>query len=53
MSLRACSGRSSLRRQIVEQVGARLPLPGLGALAAGQLQAVEQEFAELARASRG
>ena len=35
--------------EIVEQTGARLPLPGLGALAAGKLQAVEQQFAELAR----
>ena len=33
--------------QIVEQAGARLPLPGLGVLAAGQLQLVEQDLAEL------
>ena len=39
--------------EIVEQAGARLPLAGLGLAAAGQLQAVEQEFAELLAASRG
>ena len=36
-------------RQIVEQVGARLPLARLGAAAARQLQAVEQELAQLPR----
>ena len=35
--------------EIVEQAGARLPLAALGALAAGQLQPLEQQFAELAR----
>ena len=35
--------------EIVEQAGACLPLAALGALAAGKLQAVEQQFAELAR----
>ena len=40
-------GQVLARGQIVEQVGARLPLAGLGLAAAGQLQAVEQELAEL------
>ena len=35
--------------EVVEQAGARLPLADLGALAAGQLQTVEQQFAELLR----
>ena len=35
--------------EVIEQVGARLPLPRFRALAAGKFQIVEQEFAELLR----
>ena len=42
-------GKLLVARQIVEQIGTRLPLAGFGTLAARQLELVEQQFAELAR----
>ena len=40
-------GQVLARGQIVEQARARLPLAALGLAAAGQLEVVEQELAEL------
>ena len=38
--------------EIVEQAGARFPLPGLGLAATRQLEIVEQEFAQLPRRAK-
>ena len=51
MSLRACSGKSSLAARSSSRPARVSHWPGLGLAAARQLEIVEQEFAQLPRRS--